>query len=150
MNSKQKKTDKPALLDPFKVFIVFLGLPIFGIFVFFSLFFLNREYEKQRLANLLQISTSDEIVEIMLTRYPFYSSTHDDFDALFSSVKGYVSYLCGSFREYKTECPKNQCHKDYTCAIGGDYVFEISFTQSGEVTAYRIGYEDDLFTFRAK
>jgi hypothetical protein len=116
--------------------LIFWGLVIFAILGFIGVVSQMNAYEQQRLADLLQVSTYDDIPEMILTQYPIESSTHDDFDALFSSLP--ITYNC-NFRQIRSECPKNQCRGNYTCTIGHGYRLEIEFTQRGEVTDYRLG-----------
>jgi hypothetical protein len=147
MSEKQKNTQQKITVSIIlRCFFGLWGLIIFAILGFIGALFLQNTFEQQRLADLLQVSTYDDIPEMILTQYPIESSTHDDFDALFSSVNGQVSYWCSMGPDSTTECPKNQCSGDYRCEIGGHYVLEIHFTQSGEVTDYHLGEWSDAYS----
>jgi hypothetical protein len=136
----KKQQQGITLLGLVKAFLVLL------VFIFSCLGFLivdNRrnDYEQQRLADLLQIPTYDEIAETIRTWYPLESSTHDSFDSLFSSLSDSVRYFCEGNGTWKTGpgCPKNQCSNSYLCEIGELYVLRISFTEDGQVMSYFYG-----------
>jgi hypothetical protein len=121
---------------------------LLGLFIFSCLGFLivnswRNDYERQRLADLLQIPNYNKIAETMNTRYPMDSSTHDSFDPLFSSLSDSVRYFCNDTWTIGSGCPKDQCTDDYRCSIGNDIVFEVSFYQNGEIRSYSTKFWDD-------